>query len=453
MKWTRFIPRAPRGYYVGRAADTELFVRRWGTLRSRGQRSGIVVLTATLLLPVVHGTVVKAAGQERLTRLTLGEAVSLATLANPTLRAKQFEYQVVAAGEITAGLRPNPTASFLAEQFAGGSDASQTQYTFSVGQPIELGGKRQRRVESARAATRVTGHELSDVQRQLVFQVKKSFTDALTAGESLALADQNLQTLDELERIQRFRAEKGDISELELLRVQVQRFTFERDAADARQSLRAARIALRAAVGSDRIPQDFDVVGDLAFRDIALSDTDLYRRALANRPDLRAAEAAREKGQADVRLARANAWWDVTPQIEYQRIGRDNTIGFGVSLPVRIFDRNQGEIARTRADAKRLEAARDAVAVQALSEVDTSLAALRTEREKLTALRDTYLPKAKQARDTVEYAYRRGGLSLLDFLDAQRTYRDTAAEYVRSLGNYWTSLYQLESAVGGSLEN
>jgi outer membrane protein, heavy metal efflux system len=331
-------------------------------------------MRAILLLGVVSlwSVAVATEAQEHISRLALDEAVRLATQANPTLRAKQFEYQGVAAGEITAGLRPNPTANFLAEQFAGASDASQSQYTFSVGQPIELGGKRQRRIDSARAATRVTGHELSDVQRQLVFQVKKSFTDALTASANLALADQNLQTLDELERIQRFRAEKGDISELELLRVQVQRFTFERDAADARQSLRAAKIALRAAVGSDRIAQEFEIVGDLAFRDIALTQADLYRRALANRPDLRAADAAREKGQADVRLARANAWWDVTPQIEYQRIGRDNTIGFGVSLPVRIFDRNQGEIARTHAEAKRLEATRDAVAVQALSEVDTS---------------------------------------------------------------------------------
>jgi cobalt-zinc-cadmium efflux system outer membrane protein len=392
------------------------------------------------------------AAQAPLTRLSLDDAVSLATRANPTIRAKEFEHQAVTANEITAGLRPNPTANFLAEQFGGASDASQTQYTLSVGQPIELGGKRQRRIDSARAATRVTGHELDDVRRQIIFQVKKSFTDALAARESLTLAEQNLQALDELERIQRFRAERGDISELELLRIQVQRFAFERDAADARQALKVARIALRAAAGPDRIAEEFDLVGDLAFKDVAPTQIDLYRRALANRPDLRAAEAAREKARADIRLARANAWWDVTPQIEYQRIGPDNTIGFGISLPIRIFDRNQGEIARTRAEAKRVEAAREAVAIQALSEVDTALAALGTEREKLTVLRDTYLPKARQARDTVEFAYRRGGVSLLDYLDAQRTYRDTAAEYVRSLGSYWTFFYQLETAVGGSLE-
>ncbi len=407
------------------------------------------VLAAACLLTLVPWT--EVAAQAPLGRLSLEEAVSLAASGNPTIRAKEFERQAVTANEITAGLRPNPTASFLAEQFAGATDASQTQYTFSIGQPIELGGKRQRRLDSARAATRVTGHELADVRRQIVFQVKKAFTDALTGRDGLALAQENLKELDELERIQRFRAERGDISELELLRIQVQRFAFERDAADARQALKAAKIALRAAAGPDRIAADFDVVGDLAFTDVAPTPTDLYRRALANRPDLRAAEAAREKAGADIRLAKANAWWDVTPQIEYQRIGPDNTIGFGISVPIRIFDRNQGEIARTRAEAKRVDAAREAVALQALVEVDTALAALSTEREKLVGLRDTYLPKAKQARDTVEFAYRRGGVSLLDYLDAQRTYRDTASEYLRALGNYWTAFYQLETAVGGSL--
>jgi len=399
------------------------------------------------------GVTVGAEAQETITRLSLDEAVRLAARQNPTVRAKEFERQAVKANEITAGLRPNPTATFLAEQFGGATDASQTQYTFSVGQPIELGGKRQRRVESARAATRVTGYELEDVKRQIVFQVKKSFSDALVARETLALAGDNLKTLDELERIQRFRAERGDISELELLRIQVQRFAFERDAADARQALRAAKIALRATAGPDRIAEDFEVVGDLGFKEFSLAPADLYRRAVANRPDLRAADAARVKAQADVKLARANAWWDFTPQIEYQRIGPDNTIGFGISLPVRIFDRNQGEIARSRAEVSRVDATREAVAIQALSEVDTAVTALRTDQEKLGLLRDSYLPKARQARDTVEYAYRRGGVSLVDFLDAQRTYRDTAAEYVRSLGSYWTSLYQLETAVGGSLED
>jgi cobalt-zinc-cadmium efflux system outer membrane protein len=408
----------------------------------------IIAITCCL---AVLGAPGWASAQSPLARLTLEEAVSLATTANPNVRAKEFEVQAVGANEITAALRPNPTANFLAEQFGGGS-ASQTQYTFNVGQPIELGGKRQRRVDSAKTATKVTGYELADLRRQLVFQVKKSFSDILVARDALALAEQNLGALDELERVHRIRAEKGDISGLELLRIEVERFAFERDTADARQALGAAKIALRTAIGQERLAEQFEVEGELTVPEVGKSRSELYRMALDARPDLRAAEAAREKARADINLAKANAWWDVTPQIEYQRIGPDNTIGFGFSLPIKLFDRNQGEIARTQAEAKRAEALREALLSQALAEVDTALAAVTAERAKTTLLRDTYLPKIKQARDTVEFAYRRGGVTLLDFLDAQRNYREKSLDYLRSLGNYHAAIYQLEAAVGGPLE-
>lgn len=408
-------------------------------------RRALAIVGLALWVPGVAGA------QERVTHLSLDDAILLATRENRTLRAKEYEYRAVRASEITAGLRPNPSASYLAEQIPAGTDA-KNQYTVTLSQPIETGGKRRRRIESARAGTRVTEAELADVRRQVVLQVKKAFTDALVARATLALAEQNLKTLDEVERLQRFRAEKGDISELELLRIQVQRFTFERDAADARQALRAGKIVLRAVAGPDSLADDFDLVGELESREVAVRRDDLYRLALANRPDLRAAEAAREKARADVNLARANASWDVTPQLEYQRIGNDNTIGFGFSVPLRIFDRNQGEIARTQAEVQRADTLREAAVLQALSEVDTALAGVMTERGKLVALQDVYLPKAQQARETVEFAYRRGGASLLDFLDAQRTYRETALDHVRARGNYWTAVYQLEAAVGGAME-
>ncbi|PYM54969.1 MAG: hypothetical protein DMD77_21465 [Candidatus Rokuibacteriota bacterium] len=408
-----------------------------------------IVIAVCCLALLGAGAAVHA--QERLSSLTLEQALRLASETNPNVRAKEFELKAVGAGEITAGLRPNPTANFLAEQFGGASSASQTQYTINIGQPIELGGKRQRRIDSATAQTKVTTHELADLRRQIDFQVKKTFTDILVAKDALALSEQNLSALDELEKIQRLRAEKGDLSGLELLRIQVQRFAFERDAADARQALRAAKIGLRSLIGADKVTDDFDAAGSLELRQSSYTQSELYRRALDTRPDIRAAEAARNKAKADINLAKANAWWDVTPQVEYQRIGPDNTIGFGFGLPLRIFDRNQGEIARTRADALRVDAVRDAVVIRALSEVDMALAAVDTERGKVEVLRDTYLPKAKQARETVEFAYRRGGVSLLDYLDAQRTYRETALQYLQALGNYQTAIYLLEAAVGAPL--
>ena len=388
--------------------------------------------------------------QEHITSLSLEEAISLAMRENFTLRAAQFDYQATRASEITAGLIPNPAVSYMAEQL-GEPEKNKDQHSVTIGQTIETGGKRQRRLESARAATRVAGHVLAGVQQQIVFQTKKSYTDVLTAKAAVDLADQNLKSLGEIEQIQRLRATKGDISELELLRIQVQQFAFERDAADARQAVQAAKIALRAVAGPDRIADDFDIIGKLDFRDFTFNKPDLYSLARANRPDLRSAEAARERAQADINLARANAWWDITPQVEYRRDGKFHSYGIGFGFPFRIFDRNQGEIARTLADRRRADATYQATVVQALSEVDTALAAMLTERQKVTALRDNYLPKAQRARETVEFAYKRGGASLLDFLDAQRSYRETSLEYVRSLGNYSSSVYQLELAVGGTL--
>ncbi len=407
-------------------------------------------LTAGMLLTLAYG-LASASAEEPIRRLSLEDAVTLARRENANLRAKGFEVETVRANEITAGLRPNPTMSYSAEQFPGNGDAT-IQHTASISQLIETGGKRRRRIESARAATRVAGYDLAEVRRQIVLQTQNTFVSVLAAQAALALAEQNLRTIDELEQIQRGRAARGDISELELTRIQVQRFAFERDALDARQALRTAKIALRAVAGPDRIAEEFDVAGELEFRDVTYPGPDMYQLALAHRPDLRSAEAAREKARADINLAHANASWDFSPLLEYQRIGQANTAGFGVSLPLRIFDRNQGEIARTLLEVDRVEEVRRAILVQIRADVQTALAATEEQRRKVLLLRDTYLPKARQARETVEYAYRRGGLALLDFLDAQRAYRDTALEHVRALANYWTAVYQLEAALGTSLE-
>lgn len=407
--------------------------------------------TLMIVLYLVSLLATVARAQDRITSLSLEEAISLATRENLTLRAAQFDYQATRANEITAGLIPNPAFSYIAEQL-GEMGKNKEQHTVTIGQTIETGGKRQRRLESARTATSVAGHVLAGVQQQIVFQTKKSFTDVLAAKAALDLAEQNLKALGEIERIQRLRAAKGDISELELQRIEVQQYAFQRDAADARQAVQAAKIALRAVAGPDRIANEYDVVGKLDLRDFTFNKPDLYSLARANRPDVRAADAAREKAQADINLARANAWWDITPQLEYRKDARFDSFGIGFSVPFRIFDRNQGEIARTGAEASRVDALFQATIVQALSEVDTAQSALAAAREKVAMLRDTYLPKAQRARDTIEFAYRRGGVSLLDFLDAERTYRDTSLEYLRTLGNYWTAVYQLELAVGGSLE-
>jgi len=401
------------------------------------------ILVGVSSLVVTLGVARLGGAQQQLDRISVDEALQLALRQSPTVRAQQAALASTKAGETTAALRPNPSMNFLAEQFKPGASQQDTQYTVNVGQPLELGGKRGRRIDSARAATQVASYQLEDIRRQITLQVRSAFAGALIAREQLALAQENVKTLDDTERIQRLRAEKGDIS---------QRFAFERDAGDARQAIEAATIALRAAVGPDALADSFDVVGELGFKEVSLDKAVLMRRALDNRPDLRAAEADRARARADHRLARANAWWDITPQIEYQRIGPDNTIGFGFSLPIRIFDRNQGEIARTQAEISRVDAVREATALQVLAALETDRQIALTQRERVVSLRDVYLPKATVARDTVEFAYRRGGQSLLDFLDAQRSYRETALAHLQALGAYLSAVYQLEADIGGPLD-
>jgi outer membrane protein, heavy metal efflux system len=419
--------------------------------RRAPDRSLRVVLTVTVLAGLTFTVTPGCAAQER-PSVSVEDVVRLALRHNPTLAAKQSELVGARAGEITAGLRPNPTASYTVEQL-GGSSAS-AEHTVIVAQPIELGGKRERRRESARAASRVTGYELDDVRRQVIFQVKKAYVDVLTAAAQHTLAVDNLRTIGEIERIQRLRVDRGDISELEFVRLEVQRFAFERDASEAALALRSAKIALRSAIGPGVLPDDFDVAGDLVDEETPLQREAALSAAMANRPDIRAAEAAQDKARADLDLARANAWWDVSPQVEYKRTSdNEHTFGLGVSLPLRIFDRNQGEIARTRAEVTRQASLREAAVAQALAEVDTAVATAVAQRDRVVLLRDVYLPKAQRARDTVEFAYRRGGLSLLDFLDAQRTYRETALEHLKALGAYRTAIYQLEAAVGGPLRS
>src|SRR5262245_55992333 len=343
-----------------------------------------------------------ADAQEPRTVLTLEDAVQRAVQYNATLRAREREHASTRANEVTAGLRPNPTASYMAEQL--GSPNVSPQHTVALSQTIETGGKRGRRIDSARAATRVSELELADVRRQVTAQVKKAFTDVLTAEAAVKLASDNLHNVDELERLNLLRADKGEIAELELLRIQTQRFDFERDLADARQAVQAAKIALRTAVGPAALAPEFDIAGDLAFRDIPLDRDRLLQKSLESRADVRASEAGRDKARADVELARANAWWDFAPLVQYQRIGSDNTFGFGVSIPTRVFDRNQGEIERTHAEVERADHLRDAALSQARSEIETALTSVLTEREKVRRLGDVYLPRAERVRATVEFA-------------------------------------------------
>lgn len=411
--------------------------------------SGVRTLPQALsLLIVAMASAGTAWAQAPLRQLSLDDAIRL-TAENQSLRARNFDLKAKQAAEITAGLRPNPQFSYSPSTL---TPLRSVDNTLSVAQTFETMGKRDLRVQSARADTRISGFQVQDFERQLAFQVKSTFVSALVAKTSLEFAQDNLKSLDEVERLQRLRFQKGDLSGLDLVRLEGQRYDFERDAADARNSLQSAKTTLRT-IAPDRIAEQFEIKGDLVYREFAPARPDLMRVLMANRPDLKAADAARDKSQIDIDLARANAYPDITPSIGYTRThdGQD-LFGVSISVPLPVFDRNQGERARVAADAARIQAERAATYSQAAADLDTALSNFGTARQKVTLLRETYVPKAKEARDRTETAYRRGAVSLLDFLDAERTYRSTTLNYIQSLGDYWTAVYQIEAATGSPVQ-
>jgi cobalt-zinc-cadmium efflux system outer membrane protein len=408
----------------------------------------------TRRLAVVVAALLAAAAPARaadapVTRLSLKDALALLD-ENSALRGKNFELRAKEAQVVTAGLRPNPIFSYSPSQLVPFRGIDNT---VAIGQTFETAGKRELRVASAQRDVQVSGFQVQDFGRQLSYQVKAAFVAAQVAEANLRLADTNLAALDEIERILRLRARAGDISQIDLLRLEGQRFDFEKDAADARQSLANAKTTLRT-IAPQRIAPDFAIDGELAWADLPQPRRDDLAQIVLARTDVRAAGAAKEKALLDITLAEANAVPDVTPNFGYTRThdGRD-IVGLSVNVPLPLFDRNQGEIARAKAEAARLAAERETALTQALADLDQALAGYSTARRKATLLRETFVPKAKEARDRTETAYRRGGLSLLDFLDAERTLRVTSLAYTQSLGDYWTAFYQIEAATGVAMRD
>lgn len=388
-------------------------------------------------------------------RITLDGALSVALSDNYNLMAKRSELQSIRAAEITAALRPNPQATYNASNIGGKpGDYGTVDHSVGLQATIETARKRDRRIDLSQATTAVTGLELDDLKRTVGLQVKLAFYGVLAGKEKLRVATQNLSNLNEVERLQRLRAAKGDISELELLRIQGQRLAFETDAADARLALRTAKIQLRQVVSQERLPEDFDVIGELKPKAIATQSLKLlHERAIAARPDVQAAIQAVERSRADLALAEAKAVPDVQPQVGYSST-HDNGQYFsaGVTIPLPVFDRNQGEIARAKADIQRYAWLADAAKAQVIADVDTAVATWKIAHDKFVLIRDTYLAKARTARDRLNATYKKGEASLLDYLDAERTYRETAKAHLAALGDYLAAIAQLEAATGAPLE-
>jgi cobalt-zinc-cadmium efflux system outer membrane protein len=379
---------------------------------------------------------------------------------NPTLLADKLSIDESRAQEITAFLRPNPTFGLLADgtqiapnkgewkPFAGTFESPSLSYL------QERRHKRQLRLESAKKGTLIAESSHADLERTLLFNFRGAFVSTLQAKAVLQLAKDNLAYYDHVLQISRDRFNAGDIAQIDLDRLELQRVQYESDLQTAEVSLRTAKIQLLTLL-NDRTPiEQFDVAGPFDFNDQLMARDEFRKIAMDTRPDLKAAVEAVDKAQTEHKLAVANGSTDPTWSAWYTHNSSNNnpfavnTLGVSVSIPLRIFDRNQGEKLRTHLDITRNQRLRDASEAAVLSDVDSGYAVLESNVILLQPYRAKYLQQATRVRDTIFFSYQHGGASLLDFLNAQSDYRTVQLSYVNLVGAYLTAAAQLNMAVG-----
>ena len=380
--------------------------------------------------------------------------------ANPTLKADEINVQEMKDEEITAYLRPNPQFTFSTDgtQLAPHNGVWQplagTQYQPNLSYLHERKHKRELRLEDAKEGAEIAGSQHEDLERSLLFNLRSVFILTLQAKAVLELAQADLEYYDHIIEISRERFKAGDIGQIDLDRIELLRVQYESEIQTAIVNLRTSKIQLLQLL-NDRAPIDqFDVNGPFEFAD-NLQPLDTYRNiALDNRPDLRAALESAQQAITAHKLAEANGSTDPTFGAWYTYNGSFNnpnsnqTLGLNVSVPLRIFDRNQGEKQRTLIDIDRSKQLTEAARGQVFSDVDSAYEQMRSNIALLTPYRDKYKDQATRVRDTVTYAYQRGGASLMDFLNAQSDYRVVQLAYLQLVGAYMTAASQLNLAVG-----
>jgi cobalt-zinc-cadmium efflux system outer membrane protein len=379
---------------------------------------------------------------------------------NPTLRADKLNIAESKAEEITAFLRPNP-------QFALAADGTQIAPEKGVWRPFagtyetpgisylhERQHKRELRLESAKEGTSIAESSHADLERSLLFNLRGAFVSTLQAKAVLQLAKDNLAYYDQVLQISRDRFNAGDIAQIDLDRLELQRVQYESDLQAAEQSLENAKIQLLTLLNDRTAIEQVDVTGPYDFNEQLMPRDEFRKIALARRPDLKAAVQAVDKAQTDHRLAVANGSTDPTWGAWYTHNSSNNnpfginTAGISVSIPVRMFDRNQGEKLRTQLDITRNERLRDAAEAQVFSDVDSSYVTVESNLTLLKPYKAKYLQQSLRVRDTITFSYQHGGASLLDFLNAQAEYRSVQLNYVNLVGSYLTAAAQLNMAVG-----
>lgn len=375
-------------------------------------------------------------------------------VSNPTLLAARIGIEESHAQETTAYLRPNPNFTASVDQVDPFTPnpyrpLSEALPYVSFDYLHEREHKRELRFESAKKGTVVAQWQLEDQQRTLLYNLHNAYVQTLQAKAVLALARQNLDYYDKLLQVSRDRKQAGDIAQVDLDRLELQRVQYESDLQNATVNLRTAKIQVLQLLNERTPVESFDVIGPYDFVERIPSVEELRQIAIESRPDLKAAVQSVDKAKTDYRLAVANGSTDPTFGLDIARNPPLSAyFGVSVSIPLRIFDRNQGEKARTELDIKRNERLESATEAQVFSDVDSAYATLNSNLALLRPYKDHYLAQAGRVRETISFAYQHGGASLLDFLQAQQDYRSTQLNYLNLIGSFLTAAGQLNLAVG-----
>jgi cobalt-zinc-cadmium efflux system outer membrane protein len=389
--------------------------------------------------------------------VTLDQAIAMAVQHNHALLAARTTIDQGRADEITANLRPNPAVAadtqflpfFHPQNWTWDYLTNDAQVDVGLSYLFERGGKRPARLQAARAATAVTTAQVTDNERALTFQVASQFIAALLAQSTEDFANQNLASFQQTVDVSQASVNAGATSEGDFLKLQLQLLQFQMDVSSARLARIQALATLRQLLGFESVPPNYQVSGMLEYQPVTAAEDVLDMLALRQRPDLQAAQLGVNAAQRQLALARANAKRDVTAQLSYSHVAATNSASIFGNIEVPIFDRNQGEIAKSGFAVTQSQELSSEQSSIVLTDVANAYEGLRTADQIVQLYQSGYLKQSQDSRDISQYAYERGAASILDFLDSERSYRATQLAYRQALANYMTAVEQLRQAVGG----
>ena len=377
--------------------------------------------------------------------LTMDEAVALAKQQNPTLLASRQNFYSIKALEEQAAVRQNPNIGVSGDDITLGSNnpANPYEYSFQVSRLFERGQKRRWRVDSAKASTAQTEAQYHDQERSIVLNTRQAFTNFVLAKAAKKLADDNLKDYRHELDITNDRYKAGDLAKLDYERLDLQLAQFESDLAAAVQNFGQAADQLQTLIGYERPRNGFDVIGDIVPPAIPSTMMVLEQKALDARPDLQAAKLGVNLADANVKLAYATGTTDPTLEGEFDYTGGYSSAGFGVNIPLRIFDRNQGNKKSTEFSATQSRLSVTASRNQVFSDVDQAWIGYTTTKGLSDRYNGHYLAEAKDVLDIAQFSYEHGGLALLDYIDALRDYRSTSSDALNAYANTWMAIHQV----------